>query len=311
MTAIAAVKGDFRAKESPHEIQRDAACRKQAVSKLPCGVFVWLDEFEQAFRHDFPADAYRMIDKRSGKRNLIFAPPLADGEREMVLEGRFELSHPKEFVAAFHENTYNGRPIDWGYWMHQMPSLTPAHAARLMCGLDPHIFENLDSRPTKSDPTSLTERAKKIQTLAETQDIGSQTPIEWLDWADERGLLVPPQFRQIAKAKQAPSAPPTASLTPTAKAGLTRKAILSASWPVKGNFNLKNALSDVPKWLEEARVTPGVRGKGPKGAATWNPALIALCLADKNHADSRALSAFLKRYFQKWSEEWERHAENL
>ncbi len=100
-----------------------------------------------------------------------------------------------EFDAAFAESVYNGVSINWRYWVHQMPTLTTAQAARLMSGLDPDIFENLDSRPNKNDPSRLCEKARMIQRLVETQGKHSESPAEWLAWADSHGFKVHDGFR--------------------------------------------------------------------------------------------------------------------
>src|SRR4051812_46441025 len=95
-----------------------------------------------------------------------------------------------EFEAAFAEHTYNNKAISWRYWVEQMPAWTPAQAARLMCALDPDIFENLTNRPNQNDPSDLVLKAKQIQRLAETQGVGSLSPCKWLEWANSHKLQV-------------------------------------------------------------------------------------------------------------------------
>jgi hypothetical protein len=70
-----------------------------------------------------------------------------------------------ELIAALTEKVYNGSIINWRYWVYQMPRLSAAQAARLLCGLDPDTFDNLDSRPNKNDPSHLCDKARKLQRL--------------------------------------------------------------------------------------------------------------------------------------------------
>lgn len=89
-------------------------------------------------------------------------------------------------------------------------------------------------------------------------------------------------------------------------AGETKANILKADWPLSNRFNndsLTRALSDIPKWLIPALVT---RGKAGKQSSTWNPALIASALLDKNYATKSALDRHLKSHFPNHVDEWER-----
>jgi hypothetical protein len=93
--------------------------------------------------------------------------------------------------------------------------------------------------------------------------------------------------------------------------GLGRQDILSADWPLFGRFNQKSlgtALSDVPKWLLDARVSQGAPGKS---SALWNPALIAVCLVGRGHSRKSALTPFLRNNFGGWLAEWEEVSADL
>ncbi len=94
----------------------------------------------------------------------------------------------REFSAAFAESVNNDVPIDWRYWIHELPRLTTAEAARLMSGLDPDRFKSLESRPNNNDQSKPCKQAAMIQRLAERAGKESATPNEWLAWADERKL---------------------------------------------------------------------------------------------------------------------------
>lgn len=101
-----------------------------------------------------------------------------------------EMDDDAEFVAAFEETVNNGRGIDWRYWAKQMPVWTPEQAARLMCALDPDIFETYESQPNSNDQSKPIAMAKSIERLAHAQKIAVLPPSAWLDWAKENGFSV-------------------------------------------------------------------------------------------------------------------------
>lgn len=91
-----------------------------------------------------------------------------------------------EFVGAFAESVRNGRQIDWRYWL-SMKTWNALQASRLMFGLDPDIFEDIQSNgPTKNDTARVRENAKKVERLANNLDMDAATPLKWLDWAKEQ-----------------------------------------------------------------------------------------------------------------------------
>lgn len=92
--------------------------------------------------------------------------------------------------SAYDETGLNSTPIDWRYWVHQMPQLSAAQAACLMSALDPDLFVNLDGRPGNDDPTENIEKARKIQRLAEAQGKLTASPAEWVEWAKSLGINV-------------------------------------------------------------------------------------------------------------------------
>lgn len=65
----------------------------------------------------------------------------------------------------------------------------------------------------------------------------------------------------------------------------------------------RNALSDVPQWIEPCRVTLGRKGDNST-SATWNPVLIAAALIDKGSTVKQLDPVFL-RSLQDWVSEWE------
>ena len=94
-----------------------------------------------------------------------------------------------EFTSAFAEAVNNGQAIDWKYWA-RLAKWSASEAARLMCALDPDIFESLDAKPNNNDSTGPALKAKKIQRLAEREELSIATPQQWLDWADRHGLQI-------------------------------------------------------------------------------------------------------------------------
>lgn len=101
----------------------------------------------------------------------------------------------RKFNAAFAESVCNDTVINWRYWVEQMPRISAAEAARLMCALDPDLFKSLDHRPNKNDPSDLCRKAEIIQRLAERQGKQTASPADWLAWAGEQKIKVHDGFR--------------------------------------------------------------------------------------------------------------------
>lgn len=101
----------------------------------------------------------------------------------------------REMTAAFAETVYNGKVIDWRYWVHQLPALTAGEASLLLCALDPDLFQDLENRPNRNDPSRHCKNALMIERLAEREGKESATPAEWLAWADGHQITVHDGFR--------------------------------------------------------------------------------------------------------------------
>jgi hypothetical protein len=97
------------------------------------------------------------------------------------------------------ERVYNGKLINWVYWVRQMPALTAAQAARLMSALDPDIFVSLEDRednyPNHNNSSAQRDNARKFQRLAEAKGKTSESPIHWLEWASRHQFKVHAGFR--------------------------------------------------------------------------------------------------------------------
>jgi hypothetical protein len=150
---------------------------KKAKYEYGCGKAIAVREFyEEAYWNDLN-DWLKLNEPRVSYR---FPEPV-----DSIIEKR-------AFEAAFVEPV----SINWRYWVHQMPTLTAGQAARLISGLEPDVFENLDNGANGDDLLrQLCENAKKIQRLAETEGNLSATPSEWLKWADARKFKVHDLFR--------------------------------------------------------------------------------------------------------------------
>lgn len=118
------------------------------------------------------------------------------------------------------------------------------------------------------------------------------SPAKWIAWAKSKGYsvthLLPPDSQTI-KSK------------PSIK-GISKAAVINAFEGLHFDRNgWNNALSDVPKWIEICRVTPGRKGDN-SSSATWNPALIASALLDK-HIPIKKLDAVFVN-LKEWQDEW-------
>jgi len=169
-----------------------AAWVSQSVAKLPPYVFVWLDEFVADFERDHGRGRLTIMSERQGDRALNLSPFLDEEELNMVLEGfarktELRTRRSDDFHAHFTETIWNGRLIDWKYWVQNMPTLNAAEASRLMAGLDPDLYEDLTARPEpKNDPSRVCAEARRIERLAVAEGRGRMPPEEWYQWALER-----------------------------------------------------------------------------------------------------------------------------
>ncbi len=98
-------------------------------------------------------------------------------------------------ISDLAELVYNGKLIDWRDWVHTRAKITAAQFARLASGLDPLVFENINNRPNKNDPSRQCQHARSIQGLAKAENKRSGTHLEWLAWADAMGLEVQGRYR--------------------------------------------------------------------------------------------------------------------
>lgn len=167
------------------------------------------------------------------------------------------------FIASFAETVYNENAINWRYWVHQMPSLTAAQAARLMSALDPDVFENLDARPNKNDPERMCKRAKAIQRLAEAEQVMTAAPSAWLAWADERDLKVHDGFRlAVEELGQGPEEPRSGPQprTPKSREDALTAVIEMASSKAPDCENAGSVWAVLVRFAEEPETYPPLLG---------------------------------------------------
>lgn len=127
--------------------------------------------------------------------DLNACKPLADaGLRFEVVEDQ-DRSGDAAFLAGFVEQTNNGRDISWRYWVGQMPSLSAAEACRLLSGLDPDLYEDINARPVPAN--NVNEACKKavmLERLAAREGKDRDSAAGWLEWARQREFVVHPGF---------------------------------------------------------------------------------------------------------------------
>ena len=113
--------------------------------------------------------------------------------------------------------------------------------------------------------------------------------------------------QEVDKHIDQPASNSKASFETLKQTAFTKKQILLFEWP--GTVNIKGGLSDVPKWLESARVTKGKRGRG--GSARWDPAQIAICLLTEKNISQGALARHIKTHYPDSISDWQEALELL
>ena len=115
------------------------------------------------------------------------------------------MEEDRRFEAAFNEVVSNGKLVAWDHWVGRMPTLSAAEASRLLSGLDPDAFRELDSPPTSNDSSRQRQQAKNIERLAVAEGRTRDTPAGWLKWAASHGFSVDVWFAAAVHALPAPS----------------------------------------------------------------------------------------------------------
>ncbi len=184
-----------------------AAGRKDSASKLPAGVFVWLDEFAS----ERIADRAKVlkIKQRNGDDELILAPVLDEPTRVMVFEGfgprkLHAANNPqtdkkkREHLIAEYDATMNA-----AMWFKRA-SVKPAEGAMLLWRLDPlerdwqgnapdpeRIFVDGNEaspghyRALKRTFEDIAETDPKPRTLLNWREVAKREGLQYHEWIDE------------------------------------------------------------------------------------------------------------------------------
>ncbi|MEA3274788.1 MAG: hypothetical protein U9Q81_05755 [Pseudomonadota bacterium] len=111
---------------------RYASWRERSIPCLPAGVFVWRDEFEEAFSRGYSRHRWAIPNEREGDRALTFSPLIPDALYEVVMEGL---------------NMYLPHKPDYEFW-DDYEEFTLEAAAYLCCDLEPENRRQGDPLPT-------------------------------------------------------------------------------------------------------------------------------------------------------------------
>jgi len=137
----------------------------------------------------------------------------------------------------------------------------------------------------------------------------SGTPIPpWMTVAEIKTAEQPAPALTVHDKPTAPALVESTEKKQSIRKGATKQEILTNSWPIPLTINLSNLLSDVPKWLEQARLSRGAPGKE---SSRWNPAMLAVCLATEKAISKLALTRYISMYFAEWADEWERLSDSI
>ena len=223
-------------------------------------------------------------------------------------------------------------------------SVTPCRAAMLLCRFNPLDYEG-DQPKYKDNPLNTTtdettpydygllllifedehKTNPQARTLRQWHDIAHTKQLTHHSWIcryiEAIGAGETSANSNAAKAAPAETEPRSDADTstqiessPATKPGLTRSQILAHSWPLSNPkfpaVSFAAALSkNIPNWLVAARTMKGKPGRN--GAATWNPAIIAVALIGKNYASKNAMEKFFTSNLSDWLDEWNHGKENL
>lgn len=109
----------------------------------------------------------------------------------LVVDPRAELESNSDVV----ELVLNGTLLNWEYWVKKMRRLSAGQAARLMAGLDPDLYANLDARPVpKNDVRDACQRVVSVERLALNLEKEQDTAVGWLEWAKQHGFQIHTNF---------------------------------------------------------------------------------------------------------------------
>ncbi len=146
------------------------------------------------------------------------------------------------------------------------------------------------------------------------------SPREAVALLAKRGRKIPDELRHLLPKQAATPASlgkalgmeettldPAAAVVSAPEEGVTRDEILAVFPPLDGQTHeqWKNMLRDArAKWLRPARLDAGRSGIQSR----WNPAQLAICLAEQRHMRRSQLSILMRKHFREYLPEWEAYA---
>lgn len=209
-------------------------------------------------------------------------------------------------VFGRYEFTSPGGMVRKGSARWQLVPLYPIHAAQLIAA--GNTFAGLVESP--DDDYADGEHYAFIEPLESEHEI----TLDMVRLKRAAIESIAEQYNAAASSGAPENAEPTTTtssavtLNKNGQRGLTKKEMLANDWPIPASINLARLLSDVPVWLEPARLGKGAPGKA---SALWNPAMLALCLATNKAISKTALNRYITKYTPDWADEWERFSESL
>ncbi len=216
-------------------------------------------------------------------------------------------------ATRVHADWYKPLPAEpgpqWELWLN-LPAVELWEAIAISCGLEP-----------KRRPMYLCEADPKFRLRMEVAirnglGKGNRPHIALVKLATVAQLAqkcawtLPPEFPrpepEPAQHQAEPAEAPRSTQT-TLDMGVPKGEILAVfTNPIRGQTEgqWKKMLGDVPGWLDEARIDAG----GRSIQSRWNPAKLAVCLAEKGHMGRGALGSLIRRHFPEYLPEWEAYA---
>lgn len=201
----------------------------------------------------------------------------------------------------------------------KLASVKPDEAAILLCRIDP-LERDWQSKATDPEHTYAdgdNAWPDRYQLLKRTfEDVAEADPRprtlhDWRDEANHQGLRYHQWIDDYVQATSYGESATTKVGTGGTEKAASLQDVIAQDWPIRetGKFSqasFRNALSDVPNWLEPAIV---MRGRPGKSSNLWNPAMIAYCLMAKGVTNKGALTSHIRNYFPDWLPEWEEKKE--
>lgn len=227
--------------------------RHESQELLPAGVFVWRDEFEQAFLREYGPSSIRARfagkDYNEAAHRLNFDPQ--HGPREdwqtLVMEGferhRSASAAPAlpaqdkrsakagQAQAAEQEAHFMDATLDAAGFF-ALAHVPPVHAAMLLCRLSPHDDTEQDAERISTDETT-PEDFKRLRLTFLDKDrasTGNRTLLDWLAIAEQAGRKTHSWARRYVQVRglEAQAEQPASTPKPKQRSAAQDEAIMAA-----------------------------------------------------------------------------------